>query len=67
MEDNYAHSSVLIESIKGPYLLVVGGLDAYDCWLFGINNKLWQEVSSIVMYVVMVEEAISLLNKVSHY
>ena len=45
----------------------MGGLDAYDCWLFGINNKLWQEVSSIVMYVVMVEEAIFLLNKVSHY
>ena len=34
----YAHSSVLINNSTGPHLLVVGGLDTSDSWLFDINK-----------------------------
>lgn len=44
-----SHSSVLInESSSGPQLLVVGRKNNsdcyYDCWLFDINKKIWNQL-----------------------
>ena len=45
-----AHSSVLINNSTGPYLLVVGGLDTSDSWLFDINKRIWKELVSIIIH-----------------
>ena len=45
----YAHSSVLINNSTGPHLLVVGGVDASDSWLFDINKRTWKELVSIII------------------
>ena len=47
-ERRSAHSSVLINNSTGPHLLVVGGYDAYDCWLFDINKRIWKQLVSTV-------------------
>ena len=45
-----AHSSVLINNSTGPQLLVVGGLDTSDSWLFDINKRIWKELVSIIIH-----------------
>ena len=45
----WGHSSVLITTSSGPHLLVVGGYDAYDVWLLGINKRKWIELVSIIL------------------
>ena len=47
-EGRYGHSSVLINNSTGPHLLVVGGLDTSDSWLFDINERIWKELVSII-------------------
>ena len=42
-----AHSSVLINNSTGPHLLVVGGWDTRDSWLFDINKRIWKQLVSI--------------------
>ncbi|XP_019860284.1 PREDICTED: kelch domain-containing protein 2-like [Amphimedon queenslandica] len=42
-----AHSSVLINTSSGPHLLVVGGYDTYDLWIFHIKNKSWKKLFNI--------------------
>uniref|UniRef100_A0A1X7SF99 Uncharacterized protein n=1 Tax=Amphimedon queenslandica TaxID=400682 RepID=A0A1X7SF99_AMPQE len=39
-----AHSSVLINTSSGPHLLVVGGFDTSNLWIFNIKNKSWKEL-----------------------
>ena len=46
-KERRGHSSVLINTSSGPYLLVVGGLATNDIWIFDINNKSWKELVSI--------------------
>ena len=48
LREDIAHSSVLINNSTGPHLLVVGGYDAYDCWLFDINKRIWKQLVSTV-------------------
>ncbi|XP_019854478.1 PREDICTED: uncharacterized protein LOC109583530 [Amphimedon queenslandica] len=43
----HAHSSVLISTSLGPYLLVVGGAGTDDIWIFNINNKSWKEQEQV--------------------
>ena len=43
----FAHSSVLINNSTGPHLLVVGGSDASDFWVFDINKRIWKQFVSI--------------------
>ena len=45
-EGRWGHSSVLINNSTGPHLLVVGGDNAYDCWLFDINKRIWKQLVS---------------------
>ena len=45
-----AHSSVLIKNIKGPHLLVVGGMGTNDSWLFDFNERVWNQLVSILPY-----------------
>ena len=40
------HSSVLTNS-AGPHLLVVGGPQSSDSWLFDINKRNWKQLVSI--------------------
>ena len=42
-----AHSSVLINNSTGSHLLVVGGMDSSDSWLFDINKRIWKQLVSI--------------------
>ena len=49
-----AHSSVLINNSTGPHLLVVGGYDAYDCWLFDINKRIWKQLVSINKLITLI-------------
>ena len=49
-EERWAHPSVLINNSTGPYLLVVGGRDASDSWLFDINKRIWKELVSIIIH-----------------
>ena len=44
-----SHSSVLITTSSGPYLLVVGGFAAHDVWLLDINKRKWKELVSIIL------------------
>ena len=44
----FAHSSVLINNSTGSHLLVVGGVGAYDCWLFDLNKRIWKQLVSTV-------------------
>ena len=46
----FAHSSVLINNSTGPHLLVVGGADAKDSWLFDINKRIWTKLASIIIH-----------------
>ena len=48
-KERHAHSSVLINNITGPHLLVVGGYSASDSWLFHINEKKWKQLVSIII------------------
>ena len=41
------HSSVLINNSTGPHLLVVGGINISDSWLFDINKRIWKQLVSI--------------------
>ena len=45
-EGRCAHSSVLINTISGPLLLLLGGNPISDCWLLNINDGLWFQVST---------------------
>ena len=45
----YAHSSVLINNSTRPHLLVMGGRDPSDSWLFDINKRIWKELVSIII------------------
>ena len=47
-EGRWGHSSVLINNSTGPHLLVVGGYDVDDCWLFAINKRIWKQLVSTV-------------------
>uniref|UniRef100_A0A1X7T4W2 Protein kinase domain-containing protein n=1 Tax=Amphimedon queenslandica TaxID=400682 RepID=A0A1X7T4W2_AMPQE len=51
-EGRCAHSSVLINTSSGPHLLVVGGISAYDFWIFDIKNKSWKELFNIPKNVI---------------
>ena len=48
-KERCAHSSVLINTSTGPYLLVVGGLGASDSWLCDINKRVWKLLVSIII------------------
>ena len=47
--ERYAHSSVLITNhALGPQLLVVGGIDALDVWLFDIGKRKMKQFVSLL-------------------
>ena len=48
-KERRAHSSILINNSTGPHLLVVGGIDASDSWLFDINKRIWKQPVSIII------------------
>ena len=49
-KERRGHSSVLINNSTGPHLLVVGGADTSDSWLFDINKRIWKELVSIIIH-----------------
>uniref|UniRef100_A0A1X7TT81 Uncharacterized protein n=1 Tax=Amphimedon queenslandica TaxID=400682 RepID=A0A1X7TT81_AMPQE len=50
-KERHSHSSVLINTSSGPHLLVEGGVDTYDIWIFDINNKSWKQLVNLPINV----------------
>ena len=58
----WGHSSVLINNSTRPHLLVVGGMGPSDSWLFDINKRVFEQLVSIYMYMIIMINNYEVIN-----